>query len=125
MSIPFLPTQLKLVKPSFRSSLVGTWDTTILNLIRLSDKNIVLHKICALPPSHSWSTELKGVTLIGDAAHVMSPFAGEGVNLALMDAYELGRELVSALRNGGLMEQVDKGLRLFKKAMWQRRQMSL
>jgi len=33
--------------------------------------------------------------LIGDAAHVMPPYAGEGVNMAMLDALVLSRHLLS------------------------------
>jgi 2-polyprenyl-6-methoxyphenol hydroxylase-like FAD-dependent oxidoreductase len=63
---------------------------------------------------------LKGVTLLGDAAHVMSPFADEGVNLALRDAYDLGKELVGALGKDRSMDGLESGLRTFEKAMLER-----
>ena len=46
------------------------------------------------PSNQHW--ELKpNVTLIGDAAHVMPPYAGEGVNMAMLDALVLSKLLLS------------------------------
>ncbi|KAH7123687.1 hypothetical protein B0J11DRAFT_529642 [Dendryphion nanum] len=45
-----------------------------------------------LPVGTRWEGR-SGVTVIGDAAHVMTPFGGIGVNLAMTDALVLGGEI--------------------------------
>jgi 2-polyprenyl-6-methoxyphenol hydroxylase-like FAD-dependent oxidoreductase len=40
-------------------------------------------------------TPKPNLTLIGDAAHVMPPYAGEGVNMAMLDAMVLSKRLLS------------------------------
>lgn len=71
------------------------WHPDILELIRVSNDRILCRPIHALPVGHRW-THRRGLTLIGDAAHVMSPFGGEGVNAAMLDAVELAERLVGA-----------------------------
>jgi len=68
------------------------WAPKILHLIAASNDLIVPRPIHALPIGHHWPHR-RGVTLIGDAAHVMSPFGGEGVNAAMLNAAELARHL--------------------------------
>jgi 2-polyprenyl-6-methoxyphenol hydroxylase-like FAD-dependent oxidoreductase len=64
------------------------WDERLLALIRESDDRFVVRPLFMLPVGHRWSFR-SGVTLLGDAAHLMSPFSGEGVNLAMTDAADL------------------------------------
>ncbi|MCV2485266.1 FAD-dependent monooxygenase [Flavobacterium sp. SH_e] len=46
------------------------------------------------PLDQSWKTQ-ENLTLIGDAAHRMPPFAGKGANLAMLDALELSECLTN------------------------------
>ncbi|KAA0129619.1 FAD-dependent monooxygenase [Chryseobacterium sp. SN22] len=48
--------------------------------------------IYCMPLDQDWEA-LPNATIIGDAAHVMPPFAGEGVNMAMRDALELSEKL--------------------------------
>lgn len=64
-----------------------------LALFQASNDNFAIRPIYALPVGHCWQNR-EGLTLIGDAAHVMSPFGGDGVNNAMLDAAELAKSLL-------------------------------
>ena len=46
-----------------------------------------------MPLDQTWQA-LPNLTMLGDAAHLMPPFAGEGVNMAMLDALELSEHLL-------------------------------
>ncbi|RWA06729.1 hypothetical protein EKO27_g8377 [Xylaria grammica] len=78
-----------------------------------------IRKLYNLPPGWHWD-HMRGVTIIGDAAHVMLPFAGEGVNLGLDDAQKLAAAIIRAVRNDGGLDELDSQVAAFEKDMFTR-----
>nr|WP_245403029.1 NAD(P)/FAD-dependent oxidoreductase [Peribacillus muralis] len=73
--------------------LFDDWDEMLKNYIRYAGDRIVTRRIYMLPIGLTWESR-KGITLLGDAGHLMSPFMGEGVNLSMLDASVLALSLV-------------------------------
>ncbi|KAJ7680917.1 monooxygenase [Mycena polygramma] len=84
----------------------GGWDEPLLELIR-AGTDAVVRPIYALPSDASPRLVTDNIVLLGDAAHLMSPFAGEGVNLAMADAADLAKALVA----GRPLEKYEKLMR--------------
>ncbi|KAJ5773834.1 hypothetical protein N7457_008730 [Penicillium paradoxum] len=70
------------------------WDSWPLDLVRREEDPFI--RLFPMLPVGWECTNRADVALIGDAAHVMAPFAGEGVNLGLQDALMLSRAIVNA-----------------------------
>ncbi|MEV0126706.1 NAD(P)/FAD-dependent oxidoreductase [Streptomyces sp. NPDC050703] len=69
------------------------WSPDLLGYITATNTGYTNRPLYALPVPHTWP-RTPGVTLIGDAAHLMSPFSGMGANLAMLDGADLARALI-------------------------------
>lgn len=74
------------------------WSSIWHELFENATVPFVPRPIYCMPLDQTWDA-LSNLTMIGDAAHVMPPFAGEGANMAMLDALELSECLTSEKYN--------------------------
>jgi len=77
----------------FKTTYPG-WSDIWCELFENTEMPMIPRPIYCIPFDQTWEAQ-PNLTLIGDAAHVMPPFAGEGVNMAMLDALELSECLTS------------------------------
>ncbi|KAK0123858.1 hypothetical protein ONS95_008851 [Cadophora gregata] len=98
-------------------------------------EGITARPLYMLPVDFTWPHK-RGLTLLGDAAHLMTPFAGEGVNCAMKDALELSKAISSSFQDSTsksstqghldsngveeVLQRVDTNIAAYEKEMWQR-----
>ncbi len=71
----------------FKQAYAG-WNCVWDELFAYAKPPFIPRLINYMPLDQTWESS-PNLTLIGDAAHVMPPFAGEGANMAMLDALEL------------------------------------
>ena len=64
------------------------WSPRWYELLENAAMPVISRPIYCMPLDQTWEA-MSNLTMIGDAAHVMPPFAGEGANSAMLDALEL------------------------------------
>ncbi|CAA9957515.1 Aromatic-ring hydroxylase [Pyrenophora teres f. maculata] len=85
-------------------------------ILTSSTDEVTPRALYELPVGFRWPFR-SGVTLIGDAAHIFTPFAGEGVNVGMEDALVLAQE-IAKIWNGG--KSMDEGVKKYEEEMFLR-----
>ena len=96
---------------SFLTELVYSWHDVYKELFAATDEFTLL-PMRVLPLERREVYE--NITLIGDAAHVMPPFAGIGVNIGLLDALYLAENLTN-----GLFADIPSAIGHYEEKMYQ------
>lgn len=77
----------------FKATFTG-WSNIWDELFENASSHFIPRPQYCMPLDQTWDA-LPDLTMLGDAAHLMPPYAGEGVNMAMLDALELGQCLTN------------------------------
>jgi 2-polyprenyl-6-methoxyphenol hydroxylase-like FAD-dependent oxidoreductase len=69
------------------------WNEIWQELFENAEPKFIPRPQYCMPLDQTWEA-LPNLTMLGDAAHLMPPYAGEGVNMAMLDAVELAECLL-------------------------------
>lgn len=72
----------------------ASWDSVWAEMFENAEPPFIPRPHYCMPLDQNWPA-LPNLTMLGDAAHWMPPYAGEGVNMAMLDALELSDCLTS------------------------------
>lgn len=70
----------------------SSWNTHWYELFASEGAVCTPRPLYCMPLDQTWEAQ-PNITIIGDAAHLMPPYAGEGVNMAMLDALQLCESL--------------------------------
>ncbi|WP_158989830.1 NAD(P)/FAD-dependent oxidoreductase [Mucilaginibacter sp. L196] len=77
----------------FKQEFTG-WDEVWQEVFENAEPKFIPRPQYCMPLDQTWEA-LPNLTMLGDAAHLMPPYAGEGVNMAMLDAVELAECLLN------------------------------
>jgi len=96
------------------------WATPLVKFSQVAkERDIASRSLYMLPVGHRWGHHPK-VTLIGDAAHLMPPYAGEGVNVAMEDAMKLAQAIIRSAKADDTTTSLDTNVKAFEEEMFAR-----
>ncbi|NMH28860.1 FAD-dependent oxidoreductase [Flavobacterium silvaticum] len=96
----------------------SNWSDSWQELIGKAEMPFIPRPIYYMPLDQTWKA-WPNLTIIGDAAHVMPPFAGEGANMAMLDALELSEALTS-----DTSDSIEEAIAVYETNMRQRAAMA-
>ena len=92
----------------------GDWSPELMEMLTDVQDKFHMWPNSVMRPDYRWDTQ-PGLTMLGDASHVMPPYTGKGVNLAMLDALELADALAG--ESGG---DITEAVAAFEAGMQQR-----